>query len=116
MTKSKRNCYCDLWDTDATLLEKQGVLRGYCGICDICNNQGHLSHAPGCHPYTASWCNACFRVQSYINYSQCLAIPIFIALLVLKKYYFIPVPVLMFVVPIYINSKGANIIRRLAGT
>src|SRR5512138_1645413 len=49
-------CYCDLWSTSPATLEKQGVPRGYCGLCDVCGAPGHLLHFPGSVPFTGAWC------------------------------------------------------------
>lgn len=54
-----RNCYCDLWKSNPSILEIQGLSLGFCGWCIECGKQGHLSHAPGA-PYTLSWCDECW--------------------------------------------------------
>lgn len=50
------HCYCDVWIKSPETLEKQGVPRGYCGLCDICGKPGHLQHFPGAVPFTGAWC------------------------------------------------------------
>ncbi|PKN35145.1 MAG: hypothetical protein CVU61_05070 [Deltaproteobacteria bacterium HGW-Deltaproteobacteria-19] len=49
-------CYCDLWNKSPVTLEKQGVPRGFCGLCDVCGEPGHLLHFPGAVPFTGAWC------------------------------------------------------------
>ncbi len=49
-------CYCDLWNKSPDTLEKQGVPRGFCGLCDVCGAPGHLQHFPGAVPFTGAWC------------------------------------------------------------
>jgi len=51
-----KDCYCDLWDKNPDVLEKQGVPRGYCGLCQLCGKPGHTRHFPGAVPYTGTWC------------------------------------------------------------
>jgi len=50
------HCYCDLWNKSPETLEKQGVSRGFCGLCDVCGEPGHLLHFPGAVPFTGAWC------------------------------------------------------------
>ena len=50
------NCYCNLWNKHPETLEKQGVPRGFCGLCDVCGAPGHLLHFPGAVPFTGNWC------------------------------------------------------------
>ena len=50
------HCYCALWEKSPQTLEKQGVPRGYCGLCDVCGAPGHLQHFPGVVPFTGAWC------------------------------------------------------------
>ena len=33
----------------------------YCGVCNICNSPGHISHHPGGIPYTGTWCDLCYQ-------------------------------------------------------
>ena len=49
-------CYCDLWNNSPDTLEKQGIPRGFCGLCDVCGAPGHLQHFPGAVPFTGAWC------------------------------------------------------------
>jgi O-acetyl-ADP-ribose deacetylase len=53
---AKGLCYCDLWNKSPETLEKQGVPRGFCGICHVCGEPGHLLHFPGAVPFTGAWC------------------------------------------------------------
>lgn len=32
----KRNCHCDVWDTDPALYRKAGYPLGFCGVCERC--------------------------------------------------------------------------------
>jgi hypothetical protein len=59
-TTVQKYCYCDLWEKAPEVLEKQGVRRGFCGICD-CGAQGHTRHYPGPVPFTSAWCDECYR-------------------------------------------------------
>ena len=53
-----RPCYCNLWQAERGILEKQGLPYGHCGWCG-CGKPGHTRHAPD-GPYTASWCDECW--------------------------------------------------------
>jgi O-acetyl-ADP-ribose deacetylase len=64
-----RGCYCSLWEKSPQTLEKQGVPRGYCGICERCGKPGHLRHAPGTAPYTGAWCDRCYRMLAIGHYA-----------------------------------------------
>jgi len=59
-----RSCYCDLWNTNPSVLEKQGVPRGFCGICEKCQKPGHMRHHPGAVPYTGAWCDYHYKILS----------------------------------------------------
>jgi hypothetical protein len=50
------HCYCDHWNKSSETLEKQGVPRGFCGLCHVCGKPGHLQHFPGAVPFTGAWC------------------------------------------------------------
>jgi hypothetical protein len=56
-----RMCYCGLWDTKPEVLEQQGIPRGYCGLCLVCERPGHTRHHPGAVPFTGSWCDWHYR-------------------------------------------------------
>ncbi len=60
-------CYCDLWNKSPELLEKQGVPRGYCGLCEVCGKPGHLQHFPGGIPYSGAWCAKHYRRLLYFD-------------------------------------------------
>jgi hypothetical protein len=62
-----RDCYCELWEKDPSVLEKQGVPRGFCGLCDSCKTPGHVRHFPGIVPYSGSWCDAHYRRLSFVH-------------------------------------------------
>jgi hypothetical protein len=49
-------CYCGLWEKSPETLEKQGVPKGYCGMCIVCGKPGHTMHFPGSAPFTGAWC------------------------------------------------------------
>ena len=116
MTENERGCYCSLWEKDPKLLIDQGVKPGHCGICEICKKQGHLRHAPGCHPYTAAWCDKCYKVQTFINNAQCLAMPALLISLFTGYYKISVISFMLFIIVILINSKGQNLIRKISGT
>jgi hypothetical protein len=65
--RRERECYCSLWDTDPALLERQGVPRGYCGLCERCGSPGHTQHFPGSMPYTGAWCDTCVSLIPWIT-------------------------------------------------
>nr|WP_281416924.1 macro domain-containing protein [Geoanaerobacter pelophilus] len=50
------DCYCSLWESAPDTLEKKGIPKGYCGLCDVCGAPGHLRHFPGSAPFTGGWC------------------------------------------------------------
>ncbi len=116
MKSKNRSCYCSLWEKSPDTLLKQGVKPGFCGICSICGSQGHLQHAPGCHPYSDAWCDRCYRVQALVNNLQCIAIVALILNITLQKWVFAICSVFLFVTVIVINAKGKKLIKYLAGT
>ncbi|WP_189401946.1 hypothetical protein [Arenicella chitinivorans] len=116
MKIKNRNCYCSLWEKSPATLQKQGVKPGFCGICSICGAQGHLQHAPGCHPYSDAWCDGCYRVQALVNNLQCIAMVGLILCIVFQKWLFAIGLVFIFVSVIVINAKGKKLIRYFAGT
>lgn len=62
-----RNCYCGFWEKNPEYLESQKIPHGFCGICELCSQPGHLRHAPGAAPYTGAWCDSCYRVIAIRN-------------------------------------------------
>lgn len=54
--RNNNPCYCQLWETDPSGLEAQGLPRGYCGLCQVCAKPGHTMHFPGAVPVTGAWC------------------------------------------------------------
>jgi hypothetical protein len=62
-----RHCYCGLWRKDPSVLEAQGIPRGFCGLCDRCGEPGHTRHFPGALPYTGSWCDMHYRRLSLLH-------------------------------------------------
>ncbi len=89
MGQSKRNCYCNLWESHPEVLEHQGLPRGYCGICDTCGIPGHMRHAPGGAPYTGAWCDRCYRKEAIKNLSKWVAIILVISLIIYAAKYFL---------------------------
>lgn len=81
---NKRNCYCELWNKDPDFLIKQGIPYGYCGVCQ-CGKYGHLRHAPN-GPYTAEFCDACYRLVTMVSFAKMLLFLLFIISLVLTKW------------------------------
>lgn len=63
----KRNCYCGLWEKDPATLERQGIPRGYCGLCQRCGKPGHTQHFPGPVPYTGAWCDRCVNIVRWTH-------------------------------------------------
>lgn len=114
MKSNRRGCYCSLWQDSSKTLIEQGVKKGYCGICSICGEQGHLRHAPGAFPYTDAWCDPCFKVQSVINVLQALAIPMLIGSLFFQAWLFTGLAVLLFGQGYWLNNYGKAIIRKLS--
>jgi len=85
---NERGCYCDLWQKSPQTLEKQGVPRGYCGICEICTKPGHTRHAPGATPYTGAWCDRCYRAQTIKHYMLWFGLPtILIAAWIIERFF-----------------------------
>lgn len=115
LIKEKRNCYCELREESPEILEEQNIPQGYCGFCDICGSPGHLQHAPECHPYSASWCDKCLKVQIIVNYAQCISMPLFIGGLFFSKW-LVVISVILFIGAILINAYGKNLIKSIAGT
>jgi len=64
---NERGCYCGLWQKNPAHLESQGILRGYCGLCDKCGRPGHTRQFPGAVPYTGSWCDSHYRWLSFVH-------------------------------------------------
>ena len=64
---AERSCYCGLWLTRPEFFEKQGIPRGFCGLCQICGKPGHTRHFPGAVPYTGSWCDHHYQVVKLIH-------------------------------------------------
>jgi len=52
----KRNCYC--LDRGNPKMDKffADIPEGYCGICDVCGEYGHLNAHPTM-PTSGSWCD-----------------------------------------------------------
>lgn len=61
---NERGCYCGLWESNPEVFEREGLTRGWCGRCGVCGSPGHTRHAPD-GPYTAAWCDRCYRRRSY---------------------------------------------------
>jgi O-acetyl-ADP-ribose deacetylase len=53
-------CYCDLRAKNPDVPEKEGIPKGYCGLCDVCGDPGHILHFPGAVPFTGVWCKKHF--------------------------------------------------------
>lgn len=47
---------CDLWEKNLSILEKQGVPRGFYGLRDDCLSPGHIQRFPGAVPVPLCWC------------------------------------------------------------
>ncbi|RJG47565.1 hypothetical protein [Motilimonas pumila] len=110
-----KNCYCSLWQTSPDTLTQQGVKPGYCGICSLCGEQGHLRHAPGFHPYTDAWCDSCFKAQSMVNGLQCLSVPLAICSLLFSLYWLLGLCVGVFVFTYALINYKTHWIRKIAG-
>ena len=61
MKESDRNCYCVQWERNPAPLEREGIPRGFCGLCERCGRPGHTRHHPGA-PSTGTWCNHHYRI------------------------------------------------------
>jgi hypothetical protein len=70
---NKRNCQCDLWQTQPHILQEQSLPEGYCGFCSCCNQLGHFRHAPGISPSSDAWCDVCYRKVWVRNNVQALS-------------------------------------------
>lgn len=62
-----RGCYCDLWSKKPSVLEQQGLVRGFCGRCQRCRAPGHTRHHPGAVPVTGAWCDRHYRILSLVH-------------------------------------------------
>ena len=60
-----RHCYCGLWRTSPETLEKQGLPRGFCGMCTVCGKPGHTRHFPGPVPMTLAWCDKHYFITKW---------------------------------------------------
>ena len=69
---TRRDCYCSVWEKKPEVLEKQGVPRGFCGLCEICKKPGHLRHHPAAVPATIAYCDHHYR---RIKWTHPLAFP-----------------------------------------
>lgn len=64
---NKRGCYCELWETNPSALEKDGIPEGFCSFCEKCGKPGHLRHFPGSAPYTGGWCDHHYRLTAWTH-------------------------------------------------
>jgi len=80
---SNRYCYCDLWEKSPETLEKQGVPRGYCGLCEVCRAPGHTQHFPGGIPYTGAWCDKHYRRLLFFDPRGAIGCPLWITILLI---------------------------------
>lgn len=52
-----RNCYCETRKNNPNVARSiKDIPEGYCGICDICGEPGHMNAHPHL-PTTGSWCD-----------------------------------------------------------
>ena len=58
--RKELSCYCSY--IDRQLLENEDLPLGFCGLCDVCGNPGHVRHHPGAVPYTGCWCPRHYRI------------------------------------------------------
>jgi len=65
--RNRRDCYCGLWDTDPEYLKREGIPKGYCGLCQVCGQPGHTRHHPGSVPYTGAWCDRHYRKLAWTH-------------------------------------------------
>ncbi|STZ63095.1 Uncharacterised protein [Moraxella lacunata] len=80
----EKNCYCNLWQTDPDHLKKRNIPYGFCGICK-CGEYGHLRHAPN-GPYTAEFCDKCYRRLVVITYLKSALIVFLLIALLCKQW------------------------------
>jgi hypothetical protein len=50
-----------------SVLEKQNVPRGYCGLCEKCRKPGHLRHFPGAVPASLAFCDLHYQRIRWIH-------------------------------------------------
>ena len=85
----KRNCYCS--DRGNPKMDKffADIPEGYCGICDVCGEYGHLNTHPTM-PTSGSWCDEHYEellVSSSVDFSQVFGIGITIFSVTLAIFY-----------------------------
>lgn len=61
------DCYCGLWQTAPSTLLEQSVPPGYCGLCQICQQPGHLRHFPGPVPRSDAYCDRHYRLVQWLH-------------------------------------------------
>lgn len=54
------DCYCEGSWKDPRRMKRRGIPPGYCGICEVCGQPGHMRHTPIPAPYTGAWCDDCY--------------------------------------------------------
>jgi len=63
----RRYCYCPKGDEASKRLralhESQGVPKGFCGKCQVCDEPGHVCHYPGPLPFTGRWCDKHYLIE-----------------------------------------------------
>lgn len=84
LNPKQRNCYCDLWQTNPDYLMERNIPYGFCGICQ-CGQYGHLRHAPN-GPYTAEFCDKCYRLVAIVSFAKVGFFLLFILSLFLTKW------------------------------
>ena len=62
-----RSCYCELWERNPERMEKEGIPRGFCGLCRVCRKPGHTMPFPGSAPITAAWCRFHYWKTATLN-------------------------------------------------
>ena len=88
----KRGCYCNERDNPKMRESFVDIPDGYCGICDVCGEYGHMMAHPR-SPTTGSWCEKHYEeLLSYkiftLNYIVSIVFFVGISLLTAMVIYF----------------------------
>ena len=59
-----------MWSEHPDSMRAKGIPPGFCATCEFCGDFGHASHYPGPLPYTGSWCDVCYKVESHLSPSR----------------------------------------------
>ena len=64
---NKRGCRCSGSEKTPGGQEPMGLQRGYCGLCVVCGEPGHIRQHPGAGRFTGTWCDLHYRVLAFTH-------------------------------------------------